>query len=177
MLGENELERSVLCIASFGGADTSPWASLIYPSISTAPMPHVDLPSECKDIYMEARTIESHSPRAAAALLRLVVEKLCQDLGGDPSKSIYQNIKTMSEKGLPPRVEESLQIVRIIGNESVHPGSINLQEKPETVTLLFQLINIIVQRMITDNETIDKALEGLPPGKHQNMISKTPTKL
>jgi hypothetical protein len=57
---------------------------MIYPSEGIAPLPHPDLPDndhhhhhhdQIKDDYLEARAIVSQSPRGAAELLRLTVEK------------------------------------------------------------------------------------------------------
>jgi len=43
-------------------------------------MPHLDMPDTVKELYNEAREIASESPRAAAALLRLALEKLTEEL-------------------------------------------------------------------------------------------------
>lgn len=53
---------------------------MIFPSGSNIPMPHTDMPESVKEIYNEAREIASNSPRAAAALLRLALEKLTEEL-------------------------------------------------------------------------------------------------
>ena len=49
---------------------------MIFPSGSTIPMAHTDMPESVKEIYDEAREIAGQSPRAAAALLRLALEKI-----------------------------------------------------------------------------------------------------
>jgi hypothetical protein len=38
-------------------------------------------------------------------------------------------------------VQQSLDIVRVIGNDAVHPGQIDLTDDIETATKLFVLIN------------------------------------
>jgi len=49
---------------------------MIYLPGGSAPFPHPDLLNNIKEDYEEARAILSWSPRSAAALLRLTIEKL-----------------------------------------------------------------------------------------------------
>ena len=137
---------------------------MIYPNRVTAPLPNPDLPDKIKVDFEEARQIANLSPKGAAALLRLVVQKLCMHLGED-GKSIDQDIRSLVGKGLSRKVQQALDIVRVIGNESVHPGQIDLKDDPETTAQLFGLINIIADRMITQEKTIDALYEILPAAK------------
>ncbi len=54
---------------------------MIIPSDSPVQPPHPDMPEEIISEYNEARSIFGKSPRAAAALLRLAVQKLVSVLG------------------------------------------------------------------------------------------------
>src|SRR6188472_2418938 len=49
---------------------------MLIPTSSPVPPPHIDLPGECKIEYNEARDIVARSPKAAAALMRLCIQKL-----------------------------------------------------------------------------------------------------
>ncbi|MCF4991622.1 DUF4145 domain-containing protein [Pseudomonas gessardii] len=100
---------------------------LIYPNASIAPPAEPDMPSDIKIDFEEARLVFNHSPRAAAALLRLCVQKLCQKLLGKKG-DIHKQIGELVELGLPSRVLKAFDTIRIFGNESVHPGTVNLNE-------------------------------------------------
>jgi hypothetical protein len=128
--------------------------NIIVPDVSGAPIPNKDMPELVKDAYEEARSISSKSPRGAAALLRLGVQLLCIELGYK-GKNINTDIGKMVEDGLPNRIQKALDAVRVIGNQAVHPGVINFEDKPETSAQLFNLLNFIVEKMITEPNSID----------------------
>jgi len=111
--------------------------------------------------YLEAARIFSDSPRSAAALLRLALQKLCKQLG-ESGKNINQDIKNLVGKGLNPLVQKSLDALRITGNNAVHPGEINLQEEPDKVLKLFDLLNFIANKMITEPKEIETFYADLP---------------
>jgi len=134
---------------------------LVYPNLSTAPLPHKELPSELAADYNEARSIAGASPRGAAALLRLVVQKLCKLLG-EPGENINTDIASLVQKGLPQRVQQALDIVRVTGNNAVHPGAIDLKDDPEIARRLFALINLIVENRIAEPRQIDELYQALP---------------
>jgi hypothetical protein len=140
----------------------------VFPSISTAPMPNPDLPENCRDDYMEARDIFARSPRAAAALLRLVVQKLCKHFG-EPGRDINQDIGRLVDKGLPRTLQQALDTVRVIGNEAVHPGELDLNDSPEAVAALFKLVNLIVEKMITEPKQIAELYQTIPEKKLQGI--------
>ena len=137
---------------------------MIYPLHSAAEAPNQDLPQEIQEDYEEARLIANFSPRGAAALLRLSVQKLCKHLG-EPGKNINTDVASLVAKGLPPKVQEALDSVRVIGNDAVHPGSIDLRDDRETVLKLFKLVNFIAAKMITEPKEIADLYSGLPADK------------
>lgn len=137
---------------------------MIFPLVSTAESPSPDLPDEIREDFEEARTIAARSPRGAAALLRLCIQKLCRHLG-EPGTNINADIASLVAKGLPVRVQQALDSVRVIGNEAVHPGSLDLKDDTDTVSRLFRLVNFIVHKMITEPREIDQLYSSLPPDK------------
>ncbi|TKK03503.1 hypothetical protein PflCFBP13510_19600 [Pseudomonas fluorescens] len=68
----------------------------IFPSERIAPRAEEDMPEGIKADYEEARLVFNHSPRAAAALLRLCVQKLCEELLGKPGKSTIKLVSLSS---------------------------------------------------------------------------------
>ena len=139
----------------------------IYPDI-VAEEANSDMPESVKQLYNEAGLIYNKSPRAACALLRLAIERLCNELGekGD----INRNIGALVEKGLPKSVQQALDVVRVVGNKAVHPGQISFDvDVKETATMLMHLINIIVQRMISEPKEIDSLYQELPESVKQSI--------
>ena len=145
---------------------TSIWIEdkLVYPESTQAPPVNTDLPEDIQVDYNEASAILSDSPRGAAALLRLCIQKLCIHFG-EPGKDLNKDIGALVAKGLLPTIKECLDIVRVIGNEAVHPGVIDLNDKPEIAVRLFELINIITQTMITQPIMIEELNKQIPLGK------------
>lgn len=94
----------------------------IYPDI-VAEEANPDMPESVKQLYNEAGSIYSKSPRAACALLRLAIDRLCNELG-ETDRDINKNIGALVEKGLPKSIQQALDVVRVVGNKAVHPGHI-----------------------------------------------------
>lgn len=139
---------------------------LVFPSLRTGPNPNPDMPPSLTKDYEEARSIISQSPRGAAALLRLCIQKLCGELG-EKGKNIDDDIASLVSKGLNPLVQQALDIVRVIGNEAVHPGVIDLDDDRETADRLFDLVNSICDQMISHPKHVKSMYEKLPPEKRE----------
>ena len=120
------------------------------------------MPEKVKQLYSEAGLIYNKSPRAACALLRLAIDRLCNELG-EKDRDINKNIGELVKKGLPQSIQQALDVVRVVGNKAVHPGQIsfNVDDKG-TAIMLMRLLNIIVERMITEPKEIESLYEGLP---------------
>ena len=121
---------------------------LLWPQGGDAPPPNPDLPEDVKRDYDEAASVLNLSPRGAAALLRLAIQKVCKELG-QSGKNINQDIAALVQKGLDPRVRQALDVVRVIGNSAVHPGQIDLKDDRAVAKHLFGLVNLIWEIMFT----------------------------
>lgn len=141
---------------------------MVYPVEATAPLPSPDMPEDVTEIYNEARTISPLSPTASAALLRLALEKLLPQVGAKKAK-IDIMIGELVSKGLPKEVEMALDSLRVIGNEAVHPGTIDLKDNAEVSITLFKLLNIVVDRMISQNKDIIDMYSLLPETKRKGI--------
>lgn len=136
-------------------------SSLVYPVRGDAPFPNPDLPEEVLLDFDEAGRIFRISPRGAAALLRLAIQKLCAFLG-EKGKNIDSDIASLVKKGLDPRIQQALDVVRVIGNNAVHPGQVDLRDDVGTAEKLFDLVNIIADAMISQPKHIAEMFDGLP---------------
>lgn len=139
---------------------------LIYPPIMTGPSPNTDLSDDVQRDYEEARRILDQSPRGAAALLRLAVEKICIELGAEGG-TIDQRIASLVSKGLPEEVQQALDAVRVIGNEAVHPGQVDIRDDRDTASKLFELVNFIAYDRISRPKQIAGVYGMIPEGKRK----------
>src|ERR1044072_198357 len=134
---------------------------MIVPDEGSIMLPNPDLPPDVIEDYNEARGILTRSPRGSAALLRLAIQKLCKHLGED-GKNINNDIANLVKKGLPAKVQQSLDILRVVGNNAVHPGQIDLKDNHDLAISLFGLINLIADVMITQPKHVDSLYGALP---------------
>jgi len=141
---------------------------MAFPRKNLAPEPNPDLPDEIRAEYDEAASILDLSPRGAAALIRLAIQKLCKHLG-QPGKDINRDIAALVKGGISRQVQMALDAIRVIGNESVHPGEIDLNESRETALMLFKLLNLIVEKTISEQKMVQDLYESLPESKRQGI--------
>lgn len=150
--------------------DVAIWVhdQIVYPSQKIDIQPNEDLPDLVKALFNEARSIVAESPKGAAALLRLCIQHLCRELG-EPGKNLDADIASLVSKGLHPLVQRALDVVRVIGNESVHPGEIDLNDNREIAVKLFGFVNLISEQMISHPKQVESLYSGLPDDKLQGI--------
>ena len=136
----------------------------VYPAAQKfGPPPDADMPKKITADFEEARLIAGHSPRGAAALLRLCLQKLCVELG-EAGKNINDDIGKLVAKGLPVEVQKTLDVVRVFGNNAVHPGELDSQDDADAVRNLMRMVNFISERMIGQPKKIAELFGKVPPG-------------
>jgi hypothetical protein len=139
---------------------------LLFPTTKSPVLPNPDLPQEVLRDFEEAQEIANSSPRGAAALLRLCIQKLCKHLNGT-GEDINYDIRELVRKGLNPLIQKSLDIVRVIGNEAVHPGTLDLRDDTDTASRLFDLVNSITDQLISHPKVVSELYEKLPESKRK----------
>lgn len=140
------------------------YARMLYPDETNISPPHPDMPDSVVSEYQEASEVFSRSPRAAAALLRLGLQKLLSELGED-GKNINEDIRSLAEKAvLPQRVVQVADTVRITGNNAVHPGEMRAEDVDYVASKMFDLLNFIVRAAITEPRELEELYERTPEG-------------
>jgi hypothetical protein len=144
-------------------------SELVYPKSSQAPKPLDEMPNDVKRDFNEARLVVEDSPRSAAALLRLAIQRLLEHLDAD-GRSLHQQIGDLVEEGrISPRVQRALDSVRVVGNESVHPGVMDMDDDRETAIALFKLVNTIVDETLRRDRVIEDMYDSLPENKRKGI--------
>ena len=131
-----------------------------YPDI-VAEEPNPDMPEEVKQLYNEAGLIYNKSPRAACALLRLAIDRLCNELG-ENDRDINKNIGELVKKGLPVSVQQALDVGQIAFDV----------DEIGTATMLMHLLNIIVSRMISEPKEISGLYDQLPNSVKESITKR-----
>jgi hypothetical protein len=137
---------------------------IIYPALSIAPWPIEDMPLSVKEDFMEARGIVNTSPKAAAALLRMCLQKLMSCLG-ESGRNAELDIYGLIRKGLPSKFRDALWAVRVIGPGAIPPGEISVKDDVDTAVALFNLINMIVEATISQQRKVNQLYTTLPNPK------------
>jgi hypothetical protein len=120
---------------------------LVWPRRAEGPEPKLDAPPNVQREYEEASQTLEASPRGAAALLRLAIEKLCKELGVS-GESLKDDIAFFVREDIDARVQKVLDAARIIENNAVRPG--RLGDDEATAETLSGLVNLICEKMIME---------------------------
>lgn len=143
-------------------------AEMLFPDHGFAALPEEDMPEDVKSDYLEAARIFNKSPRGSAALLRLSLQKLCIHLGED-GKNINKDIRSLAAKNiLPPLVINVADTVRLTGNNAVHPGQMSDEDVDMVSAKMFDLINFIVRKGISEPLELQKLYEMTPENARKN---------
>ena len=134
---------------------------LVYPQNNSEISAHEDMPGDVRDDFNEAASIVDQSPRGAAALLRLAIQKLMPHLD-QKGKNLNADIGALVQSGLGPELARAMDVLRVVGNHAVHPGQIDLKDDKATALKLFDALNLVVERLISTPKKIDALFTGLP---------------
>lgn len=153
--------------------EVSLWVNeeIVYPKQALVDPPNPDMDQDIKDLYIEASTIVVDSPKGATALLRLALQLLLKQLG-KPGKNINNDIKELVAAGLSPKIQRALDLLRVVGNNAVHPGQIDFGDDREIALNLFQVLNFIANELITKPKELDLLYADIVPEETQQHINK-----
>ncbi len=83
---------------------------------------------------------------------------------GESGDNLNGGIGNLVKKGLRADIQKALDVVRVVGNNAVHPGVLDVKDNPEMALSLFKLTNLIVEDMITKPKEVAELYEALPEG-------------
>lgn len=138
--------------------------TVLFPAKRYEIEPNEDMDADIRSDFDEARSILDLSPRGATALLRLCVQKLCKQLGKS-GKDLNNDIASLVKDGLDVGVQQALDVVRVVGNEAVHPGELDLKDDRETAAKLFELVNYIAEDRISRPTKLAALYSTIPMSK------------
>lgn len=151
--------------------DRELFSLMVFPDNTINVNPSVDMPDDVIKDFNEAKTVFNKSPKSAAALLRLALQKLCKHLG-EKGENINDDLKNLVKTNrLSPEIIKAADTVRITGNNAVHPGEMNDEDIDFVASKLFSLINLIIQRTITEPKEIENIYQ-LTPERAREAIAK-----
>ena len=136
-------------------------AELVHPCGATRPIPTCGLTTDEQNLYAEACKVSAISPRSAAALLRVIIESIAVRETDANRGTLNDKLNTLIDsRALSAGSQEGLHAVRLLGNESVHvPGQILVEDDPEIVDLLFEIVDTIVDELFVLPEKNAQLLE------------------
>jgi hypothetical protein len=138
---------------------------MIHPDVGLAEAPESDMPEDVKLDYKEASSIANKSPRGAAALLRLGLQKLLKHLG-EKGRDINTDIRSLAAKNiLPHSVIKVADTIRLTGNNAVHPGEMSEEDIDHVALKMFTLINFIVKKAISEPKELESLYGKTPENK------------
>ncbi|MEX1664302.1 DUF4145 domain-containing protein [Zhongshania arctica] len=154
-------------------SDFTLWVSrdIVYPKKTTLPPPNSDLNEDIQELYLEASSILIDSPKGSTALLRLALQKLLEQVG-QSGKNINNDIKALVSEGMSPKIQQALDLLRVIGNNAVHPGQIDLEDNTEVAQKLFGILNFIAEELITKPRELENLYADLIPAETQDHIKQ-----
>lgn len=136
------------------------------------PLPNDNMPENCLATYQEAASVFSASPRAAAGLMRLCLQQLCQELDVQ-GKNLDEQIATLVKADVPDFVQQYMGVCRCVGNSSVHPNvEIDVNEDPDVAKMLFSAMNIIVENLVSIPKRAREAYSALPANFRKHVAER-----
>ena len=94
---------------------------------------------------------------------------MCPLLGATENKIDDAIGQLVKEGKIGLDVQKALDSLRVIGNESVLPGIMDMKDDFETAIALFNVLNIIVERTISYDKQIEELWGKIPNSKKEHI--------
>lgn len=71
--------------------------------------------------------------------------------------------KDLVSEGLSQTIQKALDLLRVVGNNAVHPGQIDLEDGRDIALNLFYILNFIAHEMITKPKELARFYDDVVP--------------
>jgi hypothetical protein len=88
-------------------------------------------------------------------------------------KNINKNIKELVSDGSNPKIQQALDILRVIGNNAVHPGQIDVDDNKDIALNLFKILNVVADDMITKPKEMENLYNNIIPDETKKHYKKS----
>jgi hypothetical protein len=93
--------------------------------------------------------------------------------GGGKGSNLNDDIgKLVEQRSIPGSIQQALDVVRVVGNNAVHPGVIDLRDNKAIASKLFGLVNVIVETTIAGPKHVKNIYESIVPEDARKAIEK-----
>lgn len=127
---------------------------LVWPERCGIPA-HPEMPEDVKEVFEEAQSIHSRSPRAACAMLRCAAERLVDHLNPGGKGRLADRLAALD---ISKRCMKILTVARLTGNEAVHGKEIDFSETNAEAlarcTLISKGLNQVVDEVIAQEKDL-----------------------
>jgi hypothetical protein len=124
-----------------------------------------DLPEEAPeyiaDLWDQARDVAPYSAPAAAALLRVGLQQMLQDLAPD-EEDLVEAVGAALPGGVPSPIYDAMDVLQLTGEEGQFAGELRLDDDEELLPSLFGLLRYIVEATYVATARALAAFEALP---------------
>ena len=132
-------------------------SKLVYPQ-PLGIEPCEDMPESVRELFIEAQRITHLSPRAACAIFRASIERLCDVVAEQYKVEQYKKAAWLKAKikslNLPQELEDIFMTVKVVGDSGVHGNTQKVEidfsgrDSVEVALNSAKLVNYLVQMLI-----------------------------
>jgi len=122
----------------------------LYPMVHLIPI-HIEYPKEIQELLVESFELYLKHPSSCVNKLRILVEKILDDLAVPEEKTAGLRINNHLQP-INPKVADYLTALKWVGNEGSHDTVIKQSDLPEIYSILHKVLDLIY---LKSDETLD----------------------